>query len=184
MFCDLFPFLFRMAGDLNARLASISSEAGSPRRESRGEWLEARMQELRTEEGITDDTVPTPELIKRQILLPSSDAPFSEPIKQWEAVPGPPKLPGFRERQSTEGEEELVLAPPGPTHLYIENFDSVKDPVPQIAMEEVPQRKEEFNRFMENVLNNNSWNNETEVAVYDHPTVIRLVAISSSHSFQ
>ena len=134
-----------MAGNLNMRPAAISSEPGSPRRHC-GEWLEAKMQEVRAELGITSDTLPTPELIKRQILLPSPDVPFSEPIKQWETVTGPPKLPGFRARQPMDGEEDLVLAPAGPTALYMKNFDSVVDPVPKIVMEEVPKKREEFYR--------------------------------------
>ena len=57
--------------EVQARLVAISSEADTDRA-LRGRWLKEKMDEEKLRLGITEDTVPTDEMIRRQILLPTS----------------------------------------------------------------------------------------------------------------
>ena len=116
---------------VQARLVAISSEADTDRA-LRGRWLKEKMDEEKLRLGITEDTVPTDEMIRRQILLPTSGSQFIEPITVWETTSGPLKLQNFKPKDASDEGLELVGST---THSCVEKFEKeVEDPLPMISV--------------------------------------------------
>ena len=75
----------------------------------RGSWLTAQMENYKSSNGITEDTEPSEEMIRKQIFLPAADQfhEFQEPIKKWEKVSGDHKIPDTsEEKRKTLPEDE------------------------------------------------------------------------------
>ena len=78
---------------LGERLVALSGEAEEEKKPEKGVWLAQHMEKFKLEKGITEDTVPTMELIKLQVCLPKIETEqdrldYKEPISVWEDVTG------------------------------------------------------------------------------------------------
>ena len=78
---------------LGDRLVALSGEAGEEKKPESGVWLKKEMEEYKLRKGITEDTVPTEELIKLQVCLPKIETEqdlldYKEPISVWDDVTG------------------------------------------------------------------------------------------------
>ena len=164
---------------LGARLVALSGEVEeNPKREG---WLDQQMEEFKLRGGITEATVPTKDLIKRQVLLPqfgtSQDLEdFKDPIRYgWNDVFGEQKLPGWNKENLPDEEilqEELVVVDRKElmsTGKYLLQGASVSIPKEEIlnnnGVIKIPKKEE--------VLNDPELDDRIEIAVLDASCVIR-----------
>ena len=105
----------------------------------RGSWLTAQMELYKSSNGITKDTKPSEEMIRKQIFLPAADQfhEFQEPIKKWEKVSGDHKIPDTSEekRKTLPEDENEPRAQPkvyrdwGLLSHYVTEFEKLSKPV-------------------------------------------------------
>ena len=164
--------------NLDARLVALSGEVDV--KPEKGVWLAEQMKEYKLKHGITEDTVPTTELIKLQVLPPKFKTKeereaFRDPILQWEHVTGE-KTAGLPGWDKTNLPDEEILERPPPSRVDLKEFSVGKwlQPAPITVKEEI------FNNNVvikipkkEEVLNNNDLDDSVEVTVFDSSCVIR-----------
>ena len=163
---------------LGARLVAMSGEVEE--KPENGVWLTEQMKEFKLREGITEDTVPTRELIKLQVSLPKFGTKkelekFKDPILSWVPITGEKKLPRWDKKNLPEEEEEVKEIPP-PMDRKEFGIGKWLQPAPTIVKEEILNNNREIKiPKKEEVLNNNDVDDNMVVTVLDSSCVIRYV---------
>ena len=158
-----------------ARLVALSEEVEeNPRREG---WLDQKMEELKIQEGITEKTVPTKDLIQRQVLLPKDLKDYKDPILDWNVVVGEHKLPGWNKENLPE--EEILKAEVKEVVVDRKELMSTGKWLLQGSSVSIPKEEILNNNGVieihkkEEVLNDPELDDSIEIAVLDGSCVIR-----------
>lgn len=163
--------------NLGARLVALSGEVEEV--VEKGAWL----REFMLSEGITEDTQPTRDLIRRQVCLPKCGTEeerkaYRDPILQWEVVTGAGAgrhVPAWDKKTLPE-EEILERPPPSPVDKKVFSTGQWLLAAPTIVKEEIMNNNGEIKLpKKEEVLSNNDLDDREVVAVFDSSCVIRYV---------
>ena len=131
----------------------------------RGVWLTAELDKYKSSNGITEDTKPSEEMIRKQIFLPAADQPgFQEPIKSWEEVRGDHKLPDLDEEtkktlpdeENEPREQPKVYRDWFNTHQYVTEFEDLAKPVKLVQEFKLEDKENPVKVCQEWVENNNN----------------------------